>query len=110
MKKSSTKLAVRKNLCRLPLASFIKTQTSLCLLRLNNDTTNPLSKEAFHSSKILDKEGLYSWFTYAKSIISEIDFDIESTEKCQPIPEVKQYKHTIKDSSNDYNKTLILNK
>ena len=82
----------------------------LYLLRLNNDNINPLLKEAFHLSKILDKEGLYSWFTYAKNIVSENGFDIESTEKCQPIKKVKQYKHIIKDSSNDYNKNLILNK
>jgi hypothetical protein len=67
-------------------------------------------KETFHFSKILDKEGLYYWFTYAKHIVSEIGFDIESTEKCETIKEVKQYKHIIKDSSNDYNKNLILNK
>jgi hypothetical protein len=69
-----------------------------------------LLKEAFHSSKILDKEGLYCWFTCANNIVSEIGFDIESTEKCQTIKEVKQYKHIIKDSANDNNKNLILNK
>jgi hypothetical protein len=53
---------------------------------------------------------IYSWFTYAKNIVSEIGFDIESTEKCQTIKEVKQYKHIIKDSSNYYNKNIILNK
>jgi hypothetical protein len=37
----------------------------------------PLLKEAFHLSKILDKEGLYSWFTYANNIVSEISFDID---------------------------------
>jgi hypothetical protein len=42
--------------------------------------------------------------------VSEIGFDIESIEKCQTIKEVKQYKHIIKDSSNDYNKNIILNK
>jgi hypothetical protein len=52
---------------------------------LNNDNINPLLKQAFHLSKILDKEGLYSWLTYAKNIVSEIGFDIESTEKCQTI-------------------------
>ena len=82
----------------------------LYLLRLNNDNINPLLKEAFHLSKIPDKEGLYSWFTYAKNIVSEIGFDIESTEKFQPIKKVKQYKHIINDISNDYNKNLILNK
>jgi hypothetical protein len=35
---------------------------------------------------------------------------IESTEKCQTIKEVKQCKHILKDSSNDYDKNLILNK
>jgi hypothetical protein len=55
-------------------------------------------------------KGFYSWFIYAKNIVSEIGFDIESTEKCQTIKEVKQYKHIIKNSSNDYNKNLILNK
>jgi hypothetical protein len=85
VKKSSTNLAVRVELGRLPLESFIKTQTSLYLLRLNNDNISPLLKEAFHLSKILDNEGLYSWFTYAKNIVSEIGFDIESTEKCQTL-------------------------
>ena len=37
VKKSSNNLAVRAELGRLPLESFIKTQTSLHLLRLNND-------------------------------------------------------------------------
>ena len=58
---------------------------------------------------ILEKEGFYSWFTYAKNIVSEIGFDIESTEQCQTIKEYTS-KHIIKDSSNDYNKNLILNK
>ena len=79
MKKTSPNLAVRA------LKSSIKTQTSLYLLRLNNDNINPLLKEAFHLSKILDKKRVYSWFTYAKKIVSEIGFDIESTEKCQTI-------------------------
>ena len=85
MKKSSNNLAVRAELCRLPLESFIKTQTSLYLLRLNNDNINPLLKESFHLSKILDKEGFYSWFTYAKSIVSESGFDIESTENVKQL-------------------------
>ena len=59
---------------------------------------------------MLDKEELYSWFTNAKNIVSEIGFDIESTEKCQTIKEVKQYKHVINDNSNEYNTNLILNK
>jgi hypothetical protein len=42
--------------------------------------------------------------------VSGIGFDIESIEKCQTIKEAKQYKHIIKDSSNDYNKNIILNK
>jgi hypothetical protein len=110
VKKNSTNLAVRAGLGRLPLESFIKTQPSLYLLRLNNVNINPRLKDAFHFSKILDKEGLYYWFTYAKNIVSEIGFDVESTDKYQTIQEVKQYKHIIKDSSNDYNQNLILNK
>ena len=104
VKKSSTNLAVRAELGRLPFESFIKTQTSLYFLRLNNDNINPHSKEAFHLSKILDKEGFYSWFTYMLKIVSEIGFHVESIEKCQT-KEVKQYKHIIKDKSNDYYKT-----
>jgi hypothetical protein len=38
------------------------------LLRLNNDNTNSLLKETLYLSKILDKEGLYSWFTYMLKI------------------------------------------
>jgi hypothetical protein len=49
-------------------------------------------------------EQLNWWSSFsAKNIVSEIGFDIESTEKCQTIKEVKQYKYIIKDSSNDYN-------
>jgi hypothetical protein len=110
VKKSSPNSAVRTELGRLPLESFKKTQTSLYFLRLNNDNINPLWKEAFHLSKILNKERFYSWFTYAKNIVFKNGFDIESTGKYQTIKEVKQYKHIIKDSSNDYNKNLILNK
>jgi hypothetical protein len=47
---------LRAELGRLPLEFFIKTQTSLYLLRLNNENINPLLKEAFHLSKILDSE------------------------------------------------------
>jgi hypothetical protein len=50
VKKSSTNLAVRAELGRLSLESSIKTQTSLYLLRINNDNINPLLKEAFHLS------------------------------------------------------------
>ena len=50
------------------------------------------------------------FLTSLSYIVSEIGFDIESTEKCQTIKEVKQYKHIIKDSSNYYNKNFILNK
>ena len=60
VKKISTNLAVRA------LKSSIKTQTSLYLLRLNDHNINPLLIKAFHLSKILDKEGFYSWFTYVK--------------------------------------------
>ena len=42
------------------------------------------------------------FLTSLSYIVSEIGFDIESTEKCQTIKEVKQYKHIIKDSSNYY--------
>ena len=78
VKKSSTNLGVPAELGRLPLESFIKTQPSLYLLRLNNDNINSLLlEEAFHLSKILDKEGLYFWFTYAKNIVSEIGFGID---------------------------------
>jgi hypothetical protein len=50
------------------------------------------------------------FLTSLSYIVSEIGFDIESTEKCQTIKEVKQYKHIINDSSNYYKKNLILNK
>ena len=73
MKKSSTNLAVRAELGPLTLESVIKTQTSLYPLRLSNDNINPLLKDTFHLNKILDNDGFYSWFTYAKNIVSEID-------------------------------------
>ena len=59
------------------------------------------------SSEILSRA---SPFLLISTMSNEIGFDIESTEKCQKIKEVKQYKHIIKDSLNDYNKNLILNK
>ena len=108
-KRSSANLGVRAELGRTPVESFIKSQTILYLFRLNTDIINPLLKEAFNLTKILDEENIYSWFTYAKNVATEIDIDLETTTSCSTLKEVNKFKTVIKDSSNDYYKYLIKN-
>ena len=109
-KKSSTNLGVRSELGRIPIESFIKSQTTLYLLRLNNDNLNPLLKEAFNLTKKLDEENIYSWYTYAKNVANEIDFDTESTVTCTNLKEINRYKPIINNNIKDYYNGLISNK
>ena len=72
VKRTCTNLVVREELGRVPIETFIKTQSIMYLLRLNTENINPLLKEAFNLSKSLDQKGVYSWYTYAKEVTEEI--------------------------------------
>ena len=109
-KKSSTNLGVRSELGRLPVESFIKTQTTLYLFRLNNENLNPLLKEAFYLTKTLDEENTYSWYTYAKNVANEICVDLESTVSCSNVKELNRHKPSIKTCTKDFYNRLIATK
>jgi hypothetical protein len=60
---------------RLPVENFIKSQTLLYFARLYTTKLNPLLKESFLLCQNLDSQGIYTWFSYAKSIIDETGLD-----------------------------------
>lgn len=106
-KKTATNLAVRAEIGMLPLETFIMTQTILYFLRLNNDSLNPLLKEAYDLTKSLDKDGIYSWYTYAKNISEESKIDLELINNCKTIKQVKNIKPVIKKSVINYYKNIV---
>ena len=94
VKKNASNLAARCELGRLPVESCIKTQTLLYLNRFNRNDLNPLLLEAFELTKILDQEGIYTWYTYAKQSQEETDIsyqEINSQSKAK-----NQYKRSVK--------------
>jgi succinate dehydrogenase flavin-adding protein (antitoxin of CptAB toxin-antitoxin module) len=48
----------------------------LYFARLYTTKLNPLLKESFLLCQNLDSQGIYTWFSYAKSIIDETGLDI----------------------------------
>jgi hypothetical protein len=83
-------LAVRVELGRLSLESSIKTQTSLYLLRINNDNINPLLKEAFHLSMAPPKNHAVGdilivtklesiWFVKLKALAHESSYLLQAS-------------------------------
>ena len=70
-KKFSSNIGVRAG--RLPIENFIKSQALLYLARLNNENINPFLKETDILSENLDKQDIYSQFSFIKDInITEI--------------------------------------
>ena len=109
-KKCSSNVAVRAELGRLPLESFISSQAIIYLARLNNENINPLLKEAFALTKNLNDTGIYSWYTYAKNIEEEIGVDDIQVINCKNIKQLKQFKTVIKKCSGTYYENLLNNK
>ena len=77
-KRSSVNLAVRTELIREPLEKYIILQTLKYLGRLHFEIWNPLLKDAFELSTILDSEGVYTWYTYAKTLSLDINIDLKN--------------------------------
>lgn len=111
-RKNASNLATRAELGRLPIEFNIKTQTLLYLKRFECCKLNPLLKEAYTLSKNLDSEGVYSWFTYVKNILSELNLDIaqiqQNTSSDKKIN--NSFKVYIKTSSKNYFENLIHDK
>ena len=76
IRKKASNLTVRLELGRLPVENFIKSQTLLYFTRLYTTKLNPLLKEPFLLCQNLDSQGIYTWFSYAKSIIDETGLNI----------------------------------
>jgi hypothetical protein len=73
IKKTSSNIAAKSELGRLPLDMFIKTQAILYFSRINCKEINPLVQEAFKLNKTLSQDGIYTWYTFAREILAEFD-------------------------------------
>lgn len=80
--KSASNFGTRNELGRLPIECHIKTQTIMYLARLFTSNLNPLLHESFQLTKTLDSSGSYSWFNFAKDILSESNIDIDRLKTC----------------------------
>ena len=78
------------------------------LARLHTEKINPLLKEAFILSKLLDSSGTYSWYTFIKSFLN--DNILHKIENCTNSKEVKIVKPFIKEVIQDQYKTLLVDK
>ena len=109
-KKCSSNIGVRAELGRLPIENFIKCQALLYLARLNNENINPFLKETYTLSENLDKQDIYSWFSFIKDILSEININIKEIVDCKTNKDVKNIKPKIKKALNDFYLQLFQNK
>lgn len=75
LRKTASNFAAKAELGRLPLESFIKTQVIAYYSRLNTLGINPLLKDAFNLTKKLSEERVYTWYSFASSIIDEVKLD-----------------------------------
>jgi CMP-2-keto-3-deoxyoctulosonic acid synthetase len=71
IKKTSSNIAAKSELDRLPLDTFIKTQVILYFSRINCKEINPLAQKAFKLNKTLSQDGIYTWYTFAREILAE---------------------------------------
>lgn len=105
VKKSSSNLAVRLELDRLPVEKYIKVQSVLFFARLHTENINPLLKESFNLAKELDTRSVYSWYTYIKNVVSEGTINVTKLSNCKTLKEVKLLKPEVKARfSNFYNR------
>ncbi len=105
-RRCATNWVVREELGIPPIESFIKSQTIQYLARLNNDNINPILKEAYELSKLLDRDGTYSWYTYATNVAEESNTDLNRILNCKTSKQTKNLKREIKDNVNEYFKKL----
>ena len=75
IRKTSSNIAAKSELGRVPLDSFIKTQILMYYSRINSSNINPLVKEAFYLNKSMTEDGIYTWYSFATSIFKEEELD-----------------------------------
>ena len=109
-KKTSTNVIVREEMGILPIETYIVSQTLIYFSRLNNENLNPLLHEAYELTKLLDVDGIYSWYTYAKNISSELDIDIELIHDCKDLKQTHSLKSIIKRNALNYYKNKVCEK
>ena len=111
-RKTACNFAARTELGRLPLESFIKTQVLSYYSRINSQDINPLVKEALILNKKLNDDGVYTWYSFATSIMNELELektDFEFNQK--PFKEIKyKVKNQNKNVIKEYYDKLILDK
>ena len=71
---------------------------------------NPLLKESFLNWQNLDSQGIYTWFSYSKSIIDETGLDILQLQNTTSSNQVKLPKKYVKSTLKLYSENLINNK
>ena len=99
IRKKTSNLAVRLELGRLPVENFIISQNLLYFARLYTTILNPLLKESFLLCQNLDSQGIYTWFSYAKSIIDETGLDILHLQNTTSSDQVKLPKKYVRKST-----------
>ena len=110
IRQEASNLAVRLELGRLPVENSIKSQTMLYFARLYTTKLNPLLKESFLLCQNLDFQGIYTWFSYAKSIIDETGLDILQLQNTTSSNQVKLPKKYVKSTLKFYYENLRNNK
>ena len=105
-RKTSSNIGVRSELGRLPIENFIAQQSVLYLSRLYTDNLNPLLKEAFELTKSLDSDGVYSWYTYVKQLVTDEDLKNDVT-MCNTSKDLKRIRFKIKNKISDYYQNFI---
>lgn len=106
VRKSAANIASRLELQRLPIESYIKTQSVLYFTRLFAEELNPLLKESFTLSKNLDSTGIYTWYSYAMDIIKETNIDTDRL-YCRNNNKINLNRNYIKQSIKNYYENLI---
>jgi hypothetical protein len=94
IKETSSNIAAKSELGRLPLDTFIKTQVILYFSRIDCKEINPLVQEAFKLNKTLSQDGIYTWYTFAREILAEFDINEEDLFVLD-----KPFKNPIKNST-----------
>ena len=94
LKKTACNFSAKLELGRFSLVSFIKTQVMLYFCRIKMENVNPLLKEAYDLNRDLDRDGIYTWHSFACNIFKETGLDIKNFESSdKPFDKIK---HTLK--------------
>ena len=112
LRKTACNLGAKLELGRMPLSCYIKSQILLYFYRLISKPINPLVKAAFNVNKSLDQEGIYTWYTFTKNILK--DLNLEDAGLLNEDKTFQSQKYTLKKKVkillNDYYKEKMLGK